>query len=202
MRTVKLCLILSLILQGTSLLFSQQAPALTPEQQEQFDSQKLTVTGFRVITVSAYGGTTGDSGFGPGSKNWEVSKGYDKIDEPNFLRTLGLDKEALDAQAHQTTKSLLTWGGVGIAVVGLVVIFVPVLSPPTTTDNSGITTILAGGAISLGGSVMILVASSMPPNITTYGRASALADKYNAQLLIKITQPAPSGDNSSNNKSL
>lgn len=202
MKMVKICLILSLIVQGTCLLFSQQAPTLTPEQQEQFDSQKLTVTGYRIITISQYGSPLGDSGFGPGSKNWEVSKGYDKIDEPDFLRMLGFDKEALDAQTHKNSKALLTWGGFGIAVVGLIVILAPVFSPPTGTDSSGMSTILAGGAISLGGTVLVLVGSSMPPNITTYGRASALADKYNAQLLIKIAQPAPNGDGSSSDKSL
>jgi uridylate kinase len=48
-----------------------------------------------------------------------------------------------------------------------------------------------GAAISIGGTVMILAGSNMSPNITPYGRAAALAEKYNTQLLIKITGKDP-----------
>ncbi|MGA2765850.1 MAG: hypothetical protein ABSG17_21090 [Spirochaetia bacterium] len=200
MKMVKVCLILALIMGGSSLLFSQEAPTLTPDQQDQFDSQKLTVTGYKIVTVSRYGGVIGDSGFGPSSTNWDASKGYDKISEPDFLRTLGLDKEALESQSHQTSKSLLTGGGWGAAVVGLLIMFVPVVSPPMTTDQYGLTSLDMGAfwtylgigaAISIGGTVMILAGSNMSPNITPYGRAAALAEKYNTQLLIKITGKDP-----------
>ena len=194
MRMVNVCLIFAFTALGSSLLYSQQAPVLTPEQQQQFDSAKLTVTGYRIITIGQYG--TGDSGFGPSSKNWEAAKGYEKINEPDFLRTLGLDKEAVDSQSHQTSKSLLTAGGVGASIVGLAIMLYPLVSPPMTTDQYGFssintgtefTYIAIGAAISLGGAIMIGIGASESPNITPYGRAEALAEKYNAQLLIKIT---------------
>ena len=84
----RLFLILAMIALGSSLLFSQDASTLTPEQQEQFNSQKLTVTSFSTLLYSTH---------------WTAAKGYDKINEPDFLRTVGLDKEALDSQSHQGT---------------------------------------------------------------------------------------------------
>jgi hypothetical protein len=195
MRTMKVCMILSLVALGSGFLFAQQAPSLTPEQQEQYDSQKLTVTGFRVVTISRYGGTIGDSGFGPSSTNWEASQGFERIAEPEFLQMLGLDKEFAQAKSHQQAKSFFTYGGIVATVAGLAIMFIPLIAPATTTDQygytttdytAGLTTIMAGSVVSLGGMVVWLIGTSMPPNITPYGRAESLANKYNLQLLIRI----------------
>jgi len=175
----RLGLILAMIGLGSSLLFSQDTSTLTPEQQEQFNSQKLTVTEFSMVLYSTH---------------WVVSKGYDKINEPDFLRTVGLDKEALDSQSHLGTKSFLTWGGAGVAVVGLAVVLIGSLSVATNPnyfmDTSGVGTFVAeigiGTVAIVGGSITMAIGMSEAPNITPYGRASDLADKYNAQLLIKI----------------
>jgi len=180
MKVVKVCLILALSVAGSSLLFSQQAPTLTPDQQQQFDSQKLTLSIEDTIS----------------SKRWEAIKGYEDIKEPDFLRLLGLDKEALDSQSHQANKTMLMVGGIGLAAVGLIVTLIPAFSPPMTTDSFGysiydagtaLTYEAAGAVIAAGGAVMIVVGATQPRDITPYGQAKALAEKYNAQLLIKIT---------------
>ncbi len=112
------------------------------------------------------------------------------------MKTLGLDKEALEAQSHQTLKSSLTVGGALATVVGLGLILWPVISPPHTTDaygyqtidtNASMTMMGVGLGVGLGGAVMIAIGGTMAPNVTPYGRAQALADKYNAELLIRIT---------------
>lgn len=181
--------VLALIVSGSGLLFSQQgptpeqqAPTLTPDQQQQFDSQSLTVTGFSLTLYST---------------RWVASKGYYKISEPEFLRTLGLDKEALDSQAHQNGKALLTWSGAGLGAVGLAIILISSLSLATNTNYANGTStpdvgtfvaeIGIGTTLIVGGSIMMGIGINESPNITPYGQAQAWAEKYNAQLLIKIT---------------
>ena len=120
-----------------------------------------------------------------------------KISEPDFLRTVGLDREALDSQSHLATKSFLTWGGAAVGVAGLAVIFISSLSAAfspnyangTSTPDLGTMFAEIGGgtAAIVGGTLMFAIGVSESPNITPLGRASDLADKYNAQLLIKIT---------------
>ena len=182
------CLILALIVSGNGLLYSQiiptpdQAPTLTPDQQQQFDSQKLAVTGFGLTLAST---------------RWVVTQGYYKISEPDFLRTLGLDKESLASQSHQTGIGVLTWGGAGLGVVGLAVVLITsffwATNPNVATGNITSNDVgafvagIGGGTLGIiGGTIIMSIGMSESPNITPYGQAEAWAEKYNAQLLIKI----------------
>jgi hypothetical protein len=159
----------------------EQASTLTPDQQQQFDSQKLTVTGFGMTLAST---------------RWVVTQGYNKLNEPDFLRILGLDKESLNSQSHQTGVAVLTWGGAGLGVVGLAVVLISTLSFATNPNIANGTSMpnigaftakIGGGTLGIvGGTIMMGIGMTQSPNITPYGQAEAWAEKYNAQLVIKI----------------
>ena len=131
------------------------------------------------------------------STRWDVTQGYNKISEPDFLRTLGLDKESLASQSHQNGAAILTWGGAGLGVVGLAVVLIEsfswAFSPNIANGNITNNDIMAfvwgvgGGTFGIvGGTIMMVIGMSESPNITPYGQAEAWAEKYNAQLMIKI----------------
>jgi hypothetical protein len=189
----KVWLILVLIVPGNGLLFSQQPLALTPEQQRQFDSLKITVRGPQVPVITESGI---EWRFNPTSFVWSASKGNKKFGEPDFLRTVGLDKEALDSQLRQIEKSALEIGGT-MALLAGVGVLIWTFSPHTISNEWGYLTtdpnfetlpyLAVGTAITVGGVTLAVIGVNMPENTMPYGRAESLANAYNVELMLKIT---------------
>src|SRR6056297_1009610 len=107
-RRLALCIIMSVI--ASELL----AQSDTTDVKAEYDFRKLTI-------VSAYE-------MDPTSRLWGVTEGYNRINEPTFLRLTGYPEESRKAARNLALQNGLWISFGGLLVGGLVTTLVPIWS--------------------------------------------------------------------------
>lgn len=169
MRRLALCIIMSVI--ASELL----AQSDTTDVKAEYDFRKLTI-------VSAYE-------MDPTSRLWGVTEGYNRINEPTFLRLTGYPDESRKAARNLALQNGLWISFGGLLVGGLVTTLVPIWSDSangSATNGLGWQFWLGTGMMAGSLVPVYIVSYFVPPRITPLGRAQQIARAYNEQLIESI----------------
>jgi len=178
-----------------SLLFFVSATAamsdeeLTPEQLKQYNREKLSIDA-QSITFGTFSLKSGTMSSGE-IRRWTAYKGFDKISEVDFYRTVGLDEEAERARVFHDGRDCLMWWSIGLAGGGTLFALVPLLVlypdlvsmyPNQQARDIAEGTTLIGGLTALAGCGLVFFYLLTPDNWSPASVVQEIADSYNKML--------------------
>lgn len=139
------------------------------------------------VKISGYGSVNSFSDtYAVGSyeqvRTWTPYLGFTKISEPEFFSMGGYDRESQQAEKYAKNSAYLTWGGLGVAVLGLLMGFaIENAIGEDPSDGEMLLNIVSAWGPILGGGISFSVGISRG-NWATVGQAQYVADEYNAKI--------------------
>ncbi len=106
-------------------------------------------------------------------RTWTPFLGITKISEVEFFNLAGYAIEAEQAKKYAKTKAFLSWGGLGAAVLGLLI--------DLSVENTYFEIEVWTGILIIGGG-MTFLGGAFGKNWATVGQAQYVADEYNAKI--------------------